>query len=152
MQGSSPGCPGTREGERWGRGLLPYLVAVGAGAAVPLHRVLAARPIVLARAGKAGVALGRNVDVHWSWTAKPQCWWQVPKWARCHTSLPLCSGPFLSQLLAPPHFHAKRTDSWPSPAGTASPARVPLILPLSNEDKITVGHHSEALLQSNQLL
>lgn len=135
-----------------GRGLPPYLVAIGAGAAVPLHGVLAARPVVLAWPGKAGVALGHDVDVHWSWTAKTQCWWQVPKWAHCHTSLPLCPGPFLSQLLVPPHFHAKRTDSWPSPARTSSPARVPLILPLSNEDKITVGHHSEALLQSNQLL
>lgn len=64
-----------------GRGLPPYLVAIGAGAAVPLHGVLAARPVVLAWAGKAGVALGHDVDVHWSWTAKPQCWWQVPKWA-----------------------------------------------------------------------
>lgn len=62
-----------------GRGLLSYLVAIGAGAAVLLHGILATCPVVLARAGKAGIALGHNVDVHWPWTAKPECWWQVPK-------------------------------------------------------------------------
>lgn len=35
--------------EWWGRGFLSYLVAIGAGAVVELHRILAARPIVLAR-------------------------------------------------------------------------------------------------------
>ena len=48
---------------RWG--WPAYLVAVGAGAAVQLCRVPAARAVVLARAGEAGVALGHNVDVHW---------------------------------------------------------------------------------------
>lgn len=60
----------------WGRdrrgGRAAYLVAVGTGAAVQLHGVLAARPIVPARAGEAGVALGHNADVHWPWTAEPQ--------------------------------------------------------------------------------
>lgn len=58
----------------WGRGSLSYLVAIGAGAAVQLHGILAARPVVLARAGDAAIALGHNVDVHWPWTAKPGCW------------------------------------------------------------------------------
>ena len=62
-----------------GRGLLSYLVAVGAGAAVLLHGILATRPVVPARAGEAGIALGHNVDVHWPWTAKAERWWQVPK-------------------------------------------------------------------------
>lgn len=55
-----------------GRDLLPYLVAVGAGAAVQLHRILATGPIVLAWAGEAGIALGHNADIHRPWTVKPQ--------------------------------------------------------------------------------
>lgn len=58
----------------WGQGFLSYLVAIGAGAAVQLHGILAARPVVLAWAGEAGIALSCNVDVHWPWTAKPECW------------------------------------------------------------------------------
>lgn len=50
---------------------MPYLVAVGAGAAVQLHGIRAACPIVLAWTGEAGVALGHNVDVYWPWAAKP---------------------------------------------------------------------------------
>ena len=50
---------------------MSYLVAIGAGTAVELHRVLAACPVVLAWAGEAGVALGHNVDVHWPCIAKP---------------------------------------------------------------------------------
>ena len=58
QQGVAPPAAG-----RWG--WPAYLVAMGAGAAVPLHRVLAARAVVLARTGEAGIALGHDVDVHW---------------------------------------------------------------------------------------
>lgn len=58
--------------EWWGRGLPSYLVAIGTGAVVQLHRILATRPVVLAWAGEAGIALGYNVDVHRPWTAKAQ--------------------------------------------------------------------------------
>lgn len=59
--------PGQRKslGLSGGQSLLPYLVAVGAGTAVVLHRILTASAIVLARAREAGVALGYDVDVHW---------------------------------------------------------------------------------------
>lgn len=80
---SYPDCPWSREGQQgtgppslgqewWGQGLSSYLVAIGAGAVVQLHRILATRPVVLAGAGEAGIALGYNVDVHWPWTAKAQ--------------------------------------------------------------------------------
>lgn len=55
-----------------GAGPPSYLVAIGAGAVVQLHTILGTRPVVLARAGEAGIALGYNVDVHWPWTAKAQ--------------------------------------------------------------------------------
>lgn len=48
-----------------GCGAVFALVAIGAGAVVQLHRILATRPVVLAGAGEAGIALGYNVDVHW---------------------------------------------------------------------------------------
>lgn len=57
---------------RWGRPA--YLVAVGAGAAVPLHGVLAACAVVLARAGEAGVTLGHDADVHWPWWQTTESW------------------------------------------------------------------------------
>lgn len=57
----------------WWRGLLSYLVAIGAGAMVQVHSILATRSVVLAWAGEAGIALGHNVDVHWAWAAKPPC-------------------------------------------------------------------------------
>lgn len=72
----SPPAAGTKEesGQEWrGQSLPPYLVAVGAGAAVLLHGILTARAVVLARAGEAGVALGHDVNVHWPWVAKPEC-------------------------------------------------------------------------------
>lgn len=56
----------------WGAGPPAYLVAVGAGTAVQLHRVLGACPVILAWAGEAGIAFGCNVDVHRPWAAKPE--------------------------------------------------------------------------------
>lgn len=44
-------------------GFPPYLVAIGAGAAEVLHRILGTGPIILARTREAGVALGHNADV-----------------------------------------------------------------------------------------
>lgn len=75
----SPLQPGQRKslGRSGGQSLPPYLVAVGAGAAELLHRILTARAVVLARAGEAGVALGHDVNVHWPWVAKPECGWQL---------------------------------------------------------------------------
>lgn len=52
-------------GHEWWQSLLPYLVAVGAGTAVLLHRILTASAVVLAWAREAGVALGHDVNVHW---------------------------------------------------------------------------------------
>lgn len=85
--------PGQRKslGRSGGQSLPPYLVAVGAGAAVLLHGVLTARAVVLARAGEAGVALGHDVDVHWPWGAKPECGWQLSEKANS-PPLPLSSG------------------------------------------------------------
>lgn len=80
--------------------LLPYLVAIGAGATVRVHRILSARPIVLARAGEAGIALGCNVDVHGPWAGNQSVG------GRSLSGLTVTPS-FLPTLL-PPHLYTQR--------------------------------------------
>lgn len=60
-----------------GQSLPPYLVAVGAGAAVLLHRILTARAIILAWTREAGITFGHDVNVHRPWVAKSEYGWQL---------------------------------------------------------------------------
>lgn len=125
--------PAFGHGWRW-QALLSYLVAVGAGAMVQVHSVLATCSVVLARAGEAGVALGHNVDVHWAWAAKPQC---VSTGSQESSASHLPS-PLLwpvPQPAASPSPSPRTEGSWSSPASTSSSARVPLIQPLSSGGK-----------------
>lgn len=146
FQGGGRG-PGRHRAPPWagsGGGSTPsHLVAVGAGAAVELHGVLAARPVVLAGAGEAGVALGHNADVHRPCVAKPRSvGGRSPKGLTVTPPQPAAS----------PSPSPCAEGGWPSAASTQSPARVPCTLSLSSGGEgCTVGQHAEALPQSNQL-
>lgn len=54
-------------GPEQGTGLPPYLITIGAGAAVLLHGIWNACSIVLAWTGEASIALGHDVDIHRTW-------------------------------------------------------------------------------------
>lgn len=137
-----------------GTGPPSYLVAVGTGTVVQLHGILAACPVVLAWAGEAGVALGHDVDVHWPWTAKPlSVSGRSPRGLTVTPPFPSALAPSPASWqplpvsvhrgqLALPGQHIQFSQS---PINSA-------IVQRGKKKKITVGHHSEALLQSNQLL